>query len=367
MGRHRGDPERERRRPAADRAPLGHPAPGRDSQRRRLPHQRRVHQPAGPGRDRTAVGRGGRPAEGSRDGPSSVLTHTPTEGGTHVRIPQGRTAHGATHRTTGRPQAPLTTGRHDRRSRRPAQSRLAGPSPRGWGWAARCTPTNRLGQVAGSRTGPRRCLRLSGQRAIRAAPWDAVSSGAAVVRCRGRSVPRSIGPAVDRCGNGLRTAGQDLDHTEHHQQPRGQHLDRQTGSRTPTPWARLGEAAHLALHHRDSLGVAAVSAVLACVHRIAAKCPHRSRCPDPIDPAPSTMTTGGSCGCRTRIAARADSNAATIGALIGPPSRPFVDTFTSTRCPGIIALPRPRRTPPRAGRGTAQSRHGGRTRRPAPG
>jgi hypothetical protein len=71
----------------------------------------------------------------------------------------------------------------------------------------------------GWRTGPRRCLRLSGQRAIRGTPWDAVSSGAAVDRC-----------GVERRGDGLRTAGQDLDHTEHHRQPRGQHLDRQTGA-----------------------------------------------------------------------------------------------------------------------------------------
>ena len=36
-----------------------------------------------------------------------------------------------------------------------------------------------------------------------------------------------------------------------------------------------------------------------------------SRGSGPIDQAPSTMTTAGSCGCRTRIAARSDSHAAT--------------------------------------------------------
>jgi len=38
----------------------------------------------------------------------------------------------------------------------------------------------------------------------------------------------------------------------------------------------------------------------------------------PMDPAPSTITAAGSCGCRAWIAAHASSSAAIIGALIGP-------------------------------------------------
>ena len=54
-----GDPERLRRRADPDRAPLGGAAARRDRPRRRVPHQRRVHQPARPRRDRPGDGRGG--------------------------------------------------------------------------------------------------------------------------------------------------------------------------------------------------------------------------------------------------------------------------------------------------------------------
>ena len=62
VGRPRGHPERLGRRAAADRAPLGGAAARRDRPRGRLPHQRRLHQPARPGRDRPGLGRGGRGA-----------------------------------------------------------------------------------------------------------------------------------------------------------------------------------------------------------------------------------------------------------------------------------------------------------------
>jgi hypothetical protein len=50
------DPERLRCGAGLARASLGDPASRRDRQRRRLPDQRRVHQPARPGRGRAGVG-----------------------------------------------------------------------------------------------------------------------------------------------------------------------------------------------------------------------------------------------------------------------------------------------------------------------
>ena len=54
LGRARGDPQRLGRGAAPDRAPLGGAAARRDRPRGRLPHQRRLHQPARPDRDRAA-------------------------------------------------------------------------------------------------------------------------------------------------------------------------------------------------------------------------------------------------------------------------------------------------------------------------
>ena len=52
VGRPGGHPERLGRRVDPARTPLGGPAARRGHAGRRLPDQRRVHQPAGPGRDR---------------------------------------------------------------------------------------------------------------------------------------------------------------------------------------------------------------------------------------------------------------------------------------------------------------------------
>ena len=52
LGRARGHPQRLGRRADPARAPLGGPAPRRRAARRRVPHRRRVHQPARPRRDR---------------------------------------------------------------------------------------------------------------------------------------------------------------------------------------------------------------------------------------------------------------------------------------------------------------------------
>ena len=73
MGRHRGDPERLGRRAAADRAPLGGSAARRSGPGGRLPHQRRLHQPARPGRDRAALERGGEGAPRHGDDPPAHL------------------------------------------------------------------------------------------------------------------------------------------------------------------------------------------------------------------------------------------------------------------------------------------------------
>jgi hypothetical protein len=68
------------------------------------------------------------------------------------------------------------------------------------------------------------------------------------------------------------------------------------------------------------------------LQRIAAKCPSRSDVPDP-EPAPTINTTGGTSGCRARIAAHAPSSAATIGALIAPDPTTSVDAVASTSAP----------------------------------
>ena len=60
LGRPRGHPQRLGRRADPARAPLGGPAARRHRARRRLPHQRRLHQPARPRRDRPRQRRGGR-------------------------------------------------------------------------------------------------------------------------------------------------------------------------------------------------------------------------------------------------------------------------------------------------------------------
>ena len=68
--------------------------------RRRLPHQRRLHQPARPGRDRPGHCRGGRAAARPRDRRDEPLTPPAThrQGATHVRITQSRTPHRPAHR-----------------------------------------------------------------------------------------------------------------------------------------------------------------------------------------------------------------------------------------------------------------------------
>ena len=80
MGRHRGHPERLRGRAGPDRAPLGGAAARRDRAGRRLPDQRRLHQPARPGRDRPDDRRGSRELHALETaGHRRTLTH---EGGT---------------------------------------------------------------------------------------------------------------------------------------------------------------------------------------------------------------------------------------------------------------------------------------------
>ena len=73
VGRPGGHPERLGRGADPARAPLGGAAARRDRARGRLPHQRRLHQPARPGRDRAGLRRGGRAAARRRDQPPARL------------------------------------------------------------------------------------------------------------------------------------------------------------------------------------------------------------------------------------------------------------------------------------------------------
>jgi hypothetical protein len=73
-----GHPQRLGRRAPPARASLGGPAPRRDRPGRGLPAQRRVHQPAGSGRDRADGGRGGQGPARHGDGRSSNQTMTAT-------------------------------------------------------------------------------------------------------------------------------------------------------------------------------------------------------------------------------------------------------------------------------------------------
>ena len=90
-------PDGLRRRARPARAPLGRPAARRHRARGRVPHLRRVHQPARPRRDRPRDGRGGAGAARPRGrGAVRRLTHPhrPTRArSTHVRRPQSRPPH----------------------------------------------------------------------------------------------------------------------------------------------------------------------------------------------------------------------------------------------------------------------------------
>ena len=83
-------------------ASLGRAAARRDRARGRLPPQRRLHQPAGPGRDRAGLQRGGSGAPRDRDEPPDRLrpcSASHDDRSNDVRIPQSGPAHLAPRRT----------------------------------------------------------------------------------------------------------------------------------------------------------------------------------------------------------------------------------------------------------------------------
>ena len=106
-----------------DRAPLGGAAARRRHARGRLPHLRRLHQPARPRRDRPGHRRGGRAAArpGDRRRGRTTDRPPPTQETRHVRITQSRTTYRPPHRaprlTT--PIGVLTCQSGERRSATP--------------------------------------------------------------------------------------------------------------------------------------------------------------------------------------------------------------------------------------------------------
>ena len=113
LGHPGGHPERLRGRAHPARAPLGGAAARRDRPGRRLPPQRRLHQPARPGGDRAGL-RGGsegtaRAGDVGRRRPRLVPAHIRSThenlGGRNVRFPQSSPAHGPAHRPARVPQA----------------------------------------------------------------------------------------------------------------------------------------------------------------------------------------------------------------------------------------------------------------------
>ncbi len=96
VGHHRGDPQRLGSCADPARASLGRPAARRHRPRRRVPHQRRLHQPGRPDRHRPAGrgrGRGARPGAGRRVGARLAPPPEPDPRRANVRRTQSRPPH----------------------------------------------------------------------------------------------------------------------------------------------------------------------------------------------------------------------------------------------------------------------------------